>query len=616
MKSGTAHTAALVSILFLFILGCAKVNTPSGGPKDKEPPVVTGTVPANGARNFKGKELIISFNEFVILDNITQKFMVSPPLARKPLVVTRGKGVRVTFDDKLRDSTTYTFYFQDAIRDLNEGNPINNYQFVFSTGPFLDSLSVTGNIATGLTLAPPENTLVLMYRNLADSFVVKHLPEYITRVESNGDFRIDNVRPGWYRLYALKDLDNSKTYNNRDEEFAFYPDTISVTPAKNSLPPRPVVKDTVRVPVGGKALLKQPVPGMYQMILFQAPKIKHFLAGSERKMPYQLTYILSLPPDSGKFNFSIPGATPGDYFIQDSQNKDTITVWLTDSTFYNQSQLLTLINYPFTDSLGVTRTKLDSVTLRYIAPKAPRSKAAKKNPFKVINGILSTQVRPDMRISFIAPTPMQPPDTSRIGFYELEKDVKKERVPFSLSKDSLNACRFNMRAILKPGKSYLLITDKGAFRSIYGEVSDSTGSRFMVASLDKYGDLTLNIKNFGTGGIIQLLDHAEKIVRQVDVKGDGKLSFHLLEKGFYRIRAIYDLNGDGKWTTGDFDLHREPEPVSYYPSEIEIKENWEITQPWDLTVRNFKDFELIQPKKTEQPGSPGMKRNQGGNFNN
>src|SRR5512142_2609849 len=131
MKLSAAHKLLPAILFFLFILGCAKVNTPSGGPKDKEPPVVTGTVPEYGAKNFKGKEVSISFNEYVVLDKISEKFMVSPPIAKKPQVVTRGKSVRVSFDGKLKDSTTYTFYFQDAIRDLNEGNPINNYQFVF-----------------------------------------------------------------------------------------------------------------------------------------------------------------------------------------------------------------------------------------------------------------------------------------------------------------------------------------------------------------------------------------------------------------------------------------------------------------------------------------------------
>jgi hypothetical protein len=318
--------------------GCAKMNSPSGGPKDKEIPVIVKSVPVNGATNFTGKGIVVTFNEYVVLDNINEKFLVSPPMKKRPEITIRGKSIRIEYEDKLRDSTTYTFYFQDAIRDLNENNPINNYQFVFSTGPFIDSLSVTGNVYSALNLDPPENTMVLLYSQPDDSSVVKQIPDYITRVESNGEFRIDNVHPGAYRLYALADADNSKNYNNRDELFGFYEEPVQITPEKNFLP---VKKDTVTLKpaTAGKIPVKPPVIGEYPLTLFQAPKKLHFLTSSSRKQPFQLFYALSLPPDTMKFEFSIPGASPEAYFIEKSRNHDSITVWLTDSTVYNRSQI-------------------------------------------------------------------------------------------------------------------------------------------------------------------------------------------------------------------------------------------------------------------------------------
>jgi hypothetical protein len=246
-----------VSIL---VFGCAKMGMPSGGPKDKEIPVILKSVPENGATGFTGKEIVVTFNEYVVLDKISEKFMVSPPMKKKPEITVKGKSIRIRYEDKLRDSATYTFYFQDAIRDLNENNPINNYQFVFSTGPFIDSLSVTGNVYSALNLDPPENTIVLLHSQLDDSSVVKQIPDYITRAESNGEFRIDNVHPGTYRLYALADADNSKNYNNKDELFAFYEEPVQITPEKNFLP---VKKDTVTVKpaAAGKIPVKLPVIG-------------------------------------------------------------------------------------------------------------------------------------------------------------------------------------------------------------------------------------------------------------------------------------------------------------------------------------------------------------------
>jgi hypothetical protein len=575
------------------------MNTPSGGPKDKEPPVILKSVPANGATSFTGKEVVITFDEYVILDKISEKFMVSPPMKKRPDVFVRGKNVHIRYEDQLRDSTTYTFYFQDAIRDLNEGNAINNYQFVFSTAPFIDSLSVTGNVYSALNLDPPENTLVLLYNQLADTSVVKQIPVYITRAAANGEYRIDNVHPGTYRLYALVDADNSKNYNNKDEMFAFYDKPVQIVPDKNYLPvKKDTVKATLAKPASGKAPFIPPVMGEYQLILFQAEKKLHYLTSSSRKQSYQLSYTLSLPPDSSEFEFSIPGVTPDKYFIERNKSRDTITVWLTDSTVYHQKQIETIVEFPFTDTLGVTGLKTDTVPMNFQAPKPLRGKAVKRTPYKVKTGILS-QERPDKKIILTAPAPFRPPDTSRIAFYEVTKETKL-RHPFSLAKDTANSCRYYVNTELKPGKSYIFITDSASFTSIYGETSDSTAARFSVSTPETFGNLTLDIRGYEGSRIIQLLDNNDKLLRQVYIKSNGKIEFPLLEKGKYRLRAIFDLNYDGKWTTGDFDAHRQPEPVSYYPEEIEVKENWDITQPWELIIKDFKEPKLQKVKTTNR----------------
>jgi hypothetical protein len=588
VKVSTVRKYWLVVPVWIMIFGCARTSVPTGGPKDKEIPVLVESVPESGATNFRGNKIIISFNEYVVLDQITEKFMVSPPMKKRPDIFIKGKSIHIEYENELRDSTTYTFYFQDAIRDLNEGNAINNYQYVFSTGPFIDSLSVTGNVFSALDLDPPENTLVLLYNQPDDSSVVKQLPGYITRVEKNGEFRIDNVHAGTYRLYALVDADNSKNFNNRDELFAFYPDPVHINPEKNYLP---VIKDTAVIkPVDGKIPFKPPLIGEYPLILFQAEKKLHYMTSSSRKMSYQITYTLSLPPDTMEFDFSIPGVPTDSYFIEKTRNHDTIIVWLTDSTVYNRSQIETIVRFPFTDTLGITGLKTDTIEMRYIAPRAPRSRAPKRVPYKV-NGGISGQVRPDKRIILNAPAPFLPPDTSKLIFFELLKEEKTRHL-YKLVKDTSNSCRYYVETDLKPGKTYLFIADSAAFISIYGEYSDSTGSRFSVMTPETFGKLILDISGYEGNRIIQLLDNTEKLVRQTYLTKNGKLEYPLLEKGFYRIRAIFDLNNDGKWTTGDFDTHRQPEPVFYYPAEIEIKENWEIIQPWEMTLMNFKEPKL------------------------
>jgi uncharacterized protein (DUF2141 family) len=602
----------LIISLFSLIIACAKISSPSGGPRDRKLPVTIKSMPAYGALNFKGSNIAITFDEYVVLDNIAEKFMVSPPVKKKPRVFLKGKNVEVEFYEQLKDSTTYTLYFQDAIKDLNEGNVLLNYQFVFSTGAVIDSLSVTGNVFNAFNLNVPEKTLALMYRELADSAVKKHLPEYITRVNQDGYFRIDNIRPGNYRLYALKDVDNSKNYNLRDEEFAFLNSPVLVSSDKNFIR---VVKDTVKVksvlskvpgkapgsPVANKDVIKVPEPpiqnGEYQLILFTATKKAHYFTGSSRSQKYLLTYTLSLPPDSMKFRFSIPGVSESSYFMNESRNRDTIKVWLTDSTLYTKPEISTIINYPFTDTLGRLGYKEDTIKMRFLTPRAPRVAKVQTPVFTVETNITASLLKPGQMIILKSQTPFNNPDTSRMHLYEL-KDSTRLKVPYNLVKDSTNSCKYFFNATLIQGKKYFLLANPATFGNIYNEYSDSIGIKFSVRDPDSYNKMTLNITNYVGERIIQLLNSTEKVISEAQMKSDGKLVFQLLEPGAYRIRVIYDLNGNGKWDTGDFDSGLQPEPVSYYPQELEIKTGWDIEQPWDIGILNFKDPKLRDKMKT------------------
>lgn len=606
MKESFEGRFLIMSTLFVLIGACAKISNPSGGPRDRTPPVVLETIPQYGAKNFKGKSITITFNEYVALDNIMEKFMVSPPMTKKPKVFIRSKSVIAEFAEPLRDSTTYTFYFQDAIKDLNEGNKIDDYQFVLSTGSVIDSLSVTGNVYSAFNLEVPEKTMVLLYRELADSFVVKHLPDYISRVDLKGYFRINNVKSGTYRLYALKDGDNSKNYNLPDEEFAYMGTPIEVTPEKNFIP---VVKDTVKVKKvvpktkelkGEKEIIIQDtiVPiGEYPLILFAAQKTIHYLTGSGRPSKYQLNYSLSLPPDTMQFGLTIPGSGENSYFIEKNREKDSIRVWITDSTLYTKSQIETIIDYPFTDSLRILGYKQDTIQMRFVTPTVRKGSKIKKSVFTFESNIKGNALKPGQQILFTSPTPFREPDTTRIKFYLL-KDSTRTRVAYSLIRDSLTRCRYHLIADLKEDNKYLFIADSASFGNIYNDNADSVGYNFTVKKTDSYSKLTVNVKNCTVSSIIQLLNKQEKLVSEVLLKSDGKIEFPLLDAGDYRLKVIYDLNGDGKWTTGDFGKGSQPEPVSYYPGEINLKSGWilDIDQDWDIEKQYAKEERLREKK--------------------
>ncbi len=582
MRKGKYMLPISVFSVIVAAVACAKVSSPSGGPKDKTPPAVVSCTPANGVRNFTGNKFTITFNEFVALDKITEKLMVSPPLAKRPQVSIKKKSVVVQFDEKLRDSTTYTFYFGDAIRDLNEGNIIENYQFVFSTGPVIDSLSVSGLVVDSYSLSPSENTVVLLFSDLSDSAFVKELPSYITKTNAGGQFTINNIRSGAYNLFALKDGDNSKNYNIIDEEIAFLDSTILITPLTNYVAPRDTT-DTTSVDVK--------MDFTYTLRMFKPMKNMHYLTSSARDTRYRLSYSLSLPPGDMPFEAVITDAPEGSWFEERTRERDTLVIWLRDSLLYSQPTLTTLVTYPFTDSTGTIISRSDTVIMRYLAPRATPGRKTVPVPYRVSSGIFSGALRPGQRIFFRSETPFRDPDTTLIRLWEVNGQEKKN-MPYSFSSDPANSRILEFRSGMVQGKSYLFSADSKAFGSIYGENSDSTGARVSIRNNETFATLLLNIDNFEEPVIIQMLTNQEKPVLEKAALMPGRIDMGLIDKGSYRLRAVYDINGDGRWTTGDYFNKRQPEPVSFNDTELELKENWNVENNWDLSQKNRK---LLKP---------------------
>ena len=587
-------TTALLSVIF----SCARQAAPTGGPKDLTPPKILKSNPSIGSLNFKGKKIVISFNEFIAVDKMTEKFMISPPLVKKPNIIVKGKNLEIEFFEKLKDSTTYTLYFQDAVRDLNEGNPFVNFQFVFSTGNILDSLSVTGNIYYASNLEVPENTLVLMHTNMADTAPLRLLPSYVSQVNYRGEFRINNIKPGHYRLFALQEKNNNKKFDHSDENFAFLNNDIEINNEKNYIP-EIVVKDTSKSKTAKKKAPEAPlIDGEFKLYLFTAPKRNHYLTSSERKSANLLKYTLSLPPDTIKFNFDIQDAAQGSYFIEKNITNDTIDVWLTDSLLYSKHQINTIVDYPFTDSTSVTILKTDTIPMLFTPVRATKATKAKEaqTRYTFKTNIAGTGMAAGQPIIFMSETPFRSADTTKIRFYKTDK-AGKISVPYALAKDSSNSRRYILKAQIKEGTTYLLITDSASFRDIYSGVTDSTGIKFSVRTTDTYGKLTLNLSNVTGNILIQLLVTKEKLISEKEIKKDGKLIFTLLDIEKYRLRAINDLNGDRKWTTGDFNFKQQPEPVTYFPEEIVIKANWDSDETWKLDKWYQKDQKLKEKKE-------------------
>lgn len=577
------------ALIMLFILSCAKISAPSGGPKDTDPPVILKSQPENSTVLFTGKEFVITFDEYVVLDRIAEKFMVSPPLATKPDIRLKGKSLLVTWDEELADSTTYTFYFQDAIRDNNENNPIPNYQYVFSTGTVLDSLSLTGNVFDAATLEIVEEVMVMMYSNLSDTAPRKLLPAYISRPDPSGGFMISNIKPGHYRLFAVKDLNGNRLYDLDDEIFAFCDSVIDITPENYYS----IVPDSIKYKPPTATETAKPdifLFGLHRLYAFQQEPRKQYLRFSDRRSAWSVGFGLALPTDTGEVSIAITDAPPQSWYMENNAARDTFMIWITDPEVYGRDLLEAFLTYPFTDSTGTVIARTDTLNLRYTKPATPRGGAGRA-PALTLATNLTGKIRPGAEPYFRSAVPLADPDTSLITLIQTIDTVRTE-LNFEFIRDSTTTRHLMMRAPLIPGGAYSLVCMAGAFRDIYGNDTDSTNYRFTVATEEDYGSIKVKLAGYEGDVIVQLLAEKEKVIREAYVRSPGDITFPLLDKGRYRLKAVYDLDSNRVWTTGDFGLLRNPEPVSYYPGELEVKINWALEQDWDLGVMYSKDVSI------------------------
>ncbi len=586
------HIVTLI-IAGCLVFSCAKQNNagPSGGPVDETPPLVVEAIPPNKTINFTEKSFEITFDEYFVLDNIDQKLMVSPPLDKKPEISSRGKKLTLSFEEVLRDSITYTFYFMDAVRDLNEGNAIENFQYVFSTGPSLDSLSVTGTIYNAMTLDSGEEIFVTLYSNLNDTAPRTALPDYITRAGTDGKFRIDNIAEGVYAIYGLVDLNNNKIYDLIDETFAFIDSTITLSSANNFIPEMP---DSLATAADSASYLS--IPGNdYRLFHFNGLSKDQYLSTTARDEAYKLMFVFKQALDSGQFAIDFVDSIDVRYRLETLPGRDTVLVWVLDSTAYRQQALSVRAEFPETDSTGSIAIITDTIIFRYFEPRPQRGKKEEAtNRLPVKSNIISrTGFKPGDNILFYFDTPLAEPDTSLIDLF-IMADTNLIPLNYTLLKDSTSNSKLILKHQFLEDSSYVLVYDNAAFTDIFGNSSDSTSIRFNVNKREAYGTLKMVLSGYTGNIILQLHDSRDQLVNEnhILIEESTEVYYPLLEKGEYSVKVIYDLDGDGKWSTGDFDLKRQPEPVSFYPNPIEIKVQWDLIQEWDLSEFNFKPDQM------------------------
>lgn len=595
-------------LVFLLLVSCAKMGQPDGGWFDETPPKVIGASPADGAVNVNQKKINIYFDEFIKLDNPSEKVVVSPPQLEQPEIKGAGRRIQISLVDSLKANTTYTIDFSDAISDNNEGNPMGNYTYSFSTGAAIDTMEVSGHVLESENLEPVKGILVGLYADHADSAFRTKPMLRVSRTDSRGRFVIKGVAPGSYRIYALQDQDGDYKFSQKSEKIAFSHDII-VPSCKPDVRQDTTWVDSLHIKSIDQVDYIHFLPDNIVLRAFTEPLTDRFFLKAERQKANSFTLFFSygdsiLPQIKG-LNFDAENA----FLVEASEKKDTITYWLKDTALVNQDTLLMDITYRMTDSTGVLVNKTDSA--QEILSKEPyvkrmkeqekelaawtkkqEKKKKKGEPYDSVMEVkpldvqlsVSSQFDPDQNVIFSFPTPLAKVDTAAIHLYA-KHDTLWYRAPMEFL--PLENRKYELRGEWRPDIEYSLEVDSAAFEDIYGLASKPIKQGFKVNSLDTYGTLLVNITSLhDLPLIVQLLDAQDKVVKETKTV-NGVAEFYYLKPQKYYMRLIVDRNNNGKWDTGNYASDQQAEEVYYYPEAIECKAKWDLTESWDPLAREL-----------------------------
>ena len=602
----------------LLAVGCARMGSPDGGWYDDDPPRVVSATPADQSTNVTTQKITILFDEFIKLEDPTQNVIVSPPQLEMPEIQAKGKKIVVELKDSLKPNTTYTIDFSDAISDNNEGNPMGNFTYTFSTGEQIDTFEVAGYVIDASNLEPVKGISVGLYNNLADSVFRTEPLMRVSRTDASGHFVIKGVAPGEYRVYALQDADGDFKFTQKSEMIAFSHQTYKPS-AGPDIRQDTIWRDTLHI----DNILRVPYTHFYPddvvMLAFQELQTdRYLLKQPDRTDADRIKLFFSygneqLPIIKG-LNFDADSA----FVVEHNAKKDSITYWLRDTTLINTDTLTLSMEYLITDSTGVLISQSDTIDVVAKTSYAKRQKEKQKEyeswqkeqekrkkreePYDSIYPVKPLEVKinvpqslnPISKVFINIPTPLAKADTSAVHLYS-QIDSLWYRAPFEVIRLDSVMGRFELLAEWQPGTEYSLEVDSAAFVDIYGFVSDPIKQGIKARPLEELSSLVFRLSGVrDTGIVVQLLDKDDKCLRQLRAANDGEAAFFYLEPGNYYARAFVDRNGNDLWDTGNYDDDQQPEDVYYYSSEIEWKAKWDVTKQWNLTGR---------PRNQQKPGA-------------
>jgi len=534
----------LVYILFSLIIlfGCAKRGTPTGGPKDSIPPVLVNASPKLNSTNFDSEEIRLTFDEWVKLDKVQDQLIISPPLEKSSYEIKPLSGVTkkvfLKFLDSLAPETTYTINFGNSIQDNNENNPLTFFSYTFSTGETIDSLYIRGNTKDAFSQESDEFISLQLYRVdslFKDSIIFKDKPTYISNTLDSTNYKFQNLKEGKYLLIALKDVDNNYFFDPFYDKIGFLDSLITL--------PKDSVIDL--------KLFKEETE-----IIWDKP---HFI--NSEKIGFG--YYGKLDLDKIKIESNIPDSV--NYVFIKEKETDTLNLWLSRNSF--DSLNFSLIE---TDTIKLTTVKFDRkrdslIDSLNVSPKTVNVIHLKES-FKISSNI-----------------PLNKIEDSLITI----RDIDSLIIPFTTSiNDRLDEIDIDFE--VSPSDDYSIFIKPRAIKDIRGTENDTLQYNVVSQTLEDYGNVFLDvITNNDSKYILHLIDSSSNIIREFNnVNSNSTIIFDYIRPGKYTFRLIEDINSNDIWDTGNYLKQVQPEPVYYFPNELDVRANWDLNETFNLNLLN------------------------------
>jgi uncharacterized protein (DUF2141 family) len=509
---------------------------PNGGPKDTKPPKVVRCVPANRSVNFSSQTVTITFNKFVQLRDADNQIFISPSLNKKTVFKTKGKSVVITFKSPLRANTTYTINFGEAIIDITEGNKLENFSYVFSTGTYLDSMGISGHVHYAFNNSTEKGILVMLYDTITDS-IVHSRPLYFSRTDSSGKFKMRNLKIGTYKLVALKDMNANYKYDLPNESIAFCDTPI-------------VINDTTRV---------------YELALFTAlPPKQHFLGAHSYDFG-KVRFDFARNADSIHIMPIDTAAGDSLYYKEYSMGKDTITAWLNDVR--TKTIKFIVIGKGLPDTANVYMKTIDS--MKQVKPHWQTN---------LVSGSSKSLMLP-----FNSPVILHlnyPFKSYNKNTVIITDDSIKKTFTASLSDSMPDKRKMYIKFPFKEGRKYHVVIPAQSLVDIYGIANDTAKLFFQTQTAEDAGnlDIKITVPVSDDSWFLQVFDDGGNLIVQHPLKfaQTNTVSFTGLQPAKYSARVIEDHNHNGRWDTGDYWHHIQPEKVFQYSNAINVRPNWDL----------------------------------------